>query len=884
MKKGGSIKRAGPDFAKRKDKAGAKKARRANETDTAVVARAVVLPVQGALAAATAEGTRRRLSLAEALSRTTHSSAHTRAEALGAVREALAGAQGAQGTQGAMAGAAIEACAALAADADKNVRAQLRPTLSALLALLDEKEAAPFMPLLVAYLCSGLTHLSDAVRADTVELAATLVERHAPLLRRHSRPVAENLVAMVASANAAARRCAASAGLISSTTRAATGKARVAALASLARFLRATLPARSSDDCGDSDCALDCADGDNAEGAWRRRLALTRPAPLVSAKKDTSVLAAAAGPAAAGALAEFGPQDAEKVYHAVHSGLLEMWIEASPSVVTAEQAPRLKLILETIDLLLSCVARTTAVGDAGEPWSGYLSDYRKHLLAYFPLRCEPHEERATQALVAEINALVCLVALRFLPRAHCGSPGAPCGRAGPCWSAPLAAHVAHALETRAACAGLLLPAFEALAAHATRKLRDALLRAFSAYSAGLPAASAARLACVRFVAKSVAAAPGRELAAEHRQWLAELPRVLWQLRAPLSPVARATAAAALGVLCDAAKRLPRGALDFLQAPLVPFLFAVVRPRASSSSSSAQGGDDASRAPGRRVFGPFLDMPAGVQRRAVFVLDSFSEMSAQADRAVVACCLDPRATQAAARLLLELAERQHLWRADPAAAAVAPQLVAVVCALVVGAADAQTSPLSASPALREACACAARSAARAEFWSRACDDVLAAWLLAAPSPRRCDAVLRLARACLAGAEQPQPSGAAAERVLAACVECAGGRAEDDEARAAFVSVCAAQPRPLVAAVCAWSQRATGSADPAEAADAAARIAAVLEAAELRSALSQCAGAAEAAAARLRQLADAEGSGSSGAVARAAAAIEGACAQAYGYKMH
>ena len=208
------------DFRKKKERAGKKRPQADNATNTAVKQsrlvvrqqRAIALgqqpdsvsssdfgaataaaeedaAVQTALAAQRRPGTTHRgLTLDDVLARLSHSSAATRQDAVHAVREL---ATDWPDTVAARLGLVLERLAQVVPDADRGVRAALRLALAAVLdarvAGAGAAAAAPFMPLLVAYVAAALTHALDAVRVDAVAVAAVLLDR-APVLTRSYAP------------------------------------------------------------------------------------------------------------------------------------------------------------------------------------------------------------------------------------------------------------------------------------------------------------------------------------------------------------------------------------------------------------------------------------------------------------------------------------------------------------------------------------------------------------------------------------------------------------------------------------------------------------------------------------------------------------------------
>lgn len=678
-------KKTSPDFAQKTGKVGKKK-RAENETRTVFKSRLISVPMQAALEREQQGGssrsdalTHRKLSLTDLLPRLTHSNSQVRQEALLGIRDL---ARDYPSVVRMSVGTVLEKLSQLITDMDKTVRSHLRLAFSQVLWALPPSATAPFMHLVVAYLCSGMTFSAEAVKSDTIELAALILDRYPSLATDYSRQLLPRFSALIAphstglrslaqsqqasnnvlsdnnnnnNANSAASNAAGSTASFSTRTK---------ALGTLLKFIHVLTNGQSaSANLADITTGLFC--GLPAPSDAVTTAALTR---------SSSMLAA---------------DDAETVLLALHPGLIELWHEATP-LTPLVHTQTLKGVLETIDLLLEATFETnnnnnnsgrTSVHDnsgaivatAYNRLKGCLDDYVKCIHPFFPFDSTGLDERGTSSIL-ELNLLVCKVFSRFLSVSNGMEGGDKCKRAGSCscWAASLIRYmcfvlrgyvsveeqndIEHAdkkaqdegsnsltvnrLPTQLATfVAHALPVLHAFMKHLSRAQQAPLRRCFTVFSDACPPASTARFECIRFATDVLSP---RELLAfpDTREWVGGLPKLLWQLK----DKARETAGAALELLLACAKSAPAAA-DFVQPTLVPFFFTVVEKRGNTL----------------KLYGPFLDLEDPLRRTALNVLHYLDTLSRPMERAIVACICSGRLSPQCLRLAVELLEYHHYWK-------------------------------------------------------------------------------------------------------------------------------------------------------------------------------------------------------------------------------
>ncbi|KAJ2745540.1 rRNA processing protein [Coemansia sp. BCRC 34301] len=162
------------DFKKVKLKVGKKKAPPSNATDTSFTSKSIVLAEQSITVDKSAEMTNsRNLTLKDLLSQLRHYSTPIRKDAVAGLADLLARYPEIIRAE---LGPIIEGSVRLIVDNEPAVRRGLLKLYAGLLPELPTRDLAPFVPLVVIFVCSGMTHILDDIRADAVRFLDLLSE------------------------------------------------------------------------------------------------------------------------------------------------------------------------------------------------------------------------------------------------------------------------------------------------------------------------------------------------------------------------------------------------------------------------------------------------------------------------------------------------------------------------------------------------------------------------------------------------------------------------------------------------------------------------------------------------------------------------------------
>ncbi|KAG2216970.1 hypothetical protein INT45_011876, partial [Circinella minor] len=156
------------DFKKKKLKIGKKKALPDNFTDTSFRSKSISLPNQSITEDKSKQvTTRRNLTLTDLVTQVKHYSPGVRKDAILGLQELCATHPG---TLNVSLGIVVNGILKLFVDDDREVRKALLSFLQESMPTIDKVNLAPFLPLLVMYTCSAMSHIFEDVRLDAVKL------------------------------------------------------------------------------------------------------------------------------------------------------------------------------------------------------------------------------------------------------------------------------------------------------------------------------------------------------------------------------------------------------------------------------------------------------------------------------------------------------------------------------------------------------------------------------------------------------------------------------------------------------------------------------------------------------------------------------------------
>ncbi|KAJ2484282.1 rRNA processing protein [Coemansia sp. RSA 2320] len=187
--------RKAEDFKKVKLKVGKKKAPPSNATDTSFTSKSIVLTEQSITVDKSSELTNsRNLTLKDLLAQLRHYSMPVRKDAVAGMADLLARYPGIVRAE---LGPIIEGSVRLIVDNEPAVRKSLLKLYSGLLPELPPRDLAPFVPLMVIYACSAMTHILDDIRADAVRFLDLLSEVAPQAVSRYASKILPNFFSLL---------------------------------------------------------------------------------------------------------------------------------------------------------------------------------------------------------------------------------------------------------------------------------------------------------------------------------------------------------------------------------------------------------------------------------------------------------------------------------------------------------------------------------------------------------------------------------------------------------------------------------------------------------------------------------------------------------------
>eukprot|EP00873_Tetraselmis_striata_P000045 jgi/Tetstr1/420309/TSEL_011430.t1 len=654
----------GIDFKRARSKVGKTLPKAANATDTTIRSRSINLPGQnirdGTTTASGPAVTQRNLNLKELLAQTAHYSEKVRREALAGLSELLA----AHPREARKAPHdVLEKLSARMTDSDSAVRKAL-PVLfrNVVLPALEGCDASAHLPMVMAHLCSAMTHITDAVRIDALAMLDVLmgwapgeiVDGHlAPCLSVYAHMLSPTQRSRSVQTQSVASLCKTASSLRGFLQTAAAAAAPTAAAAAPKRGAAATGRVLHS-----------------YARAWPPR---------------SSMQPARAGRQGAGA--------GEQVRALVDlvQKVLEGWMECAPSQLALQPdtaaAVAMKELLGCANLLLDRLRVASADGGLGAQVELALGKKGKRqrvvlraailklVVPHFPV--QPSSDTVAAADLTDALAWINIHAAEMLQRLLAGSEGEEwpsrvvhfwagvCGTGAVLTAWGDGASIEVSPEVLESAVQSALQGCESSLPLVPPSHRSVLVTAVQALSTRSPPKSALRSTCLRLqqqlLARAVASpgglVPAAEAAAAARSgaaataaspqllteeevagWLQPLPRMLWELGSGAPSTSEAALRLLLCVGCVARPGSPLLAcLDALQAQLVPFFLLSLPGKAAKgkrkSGSETDGKKELFAAPG-----PLVELPLPAQRLAMDLLWYLPSLSEATLRAVLMMAL------------------------------------------------------------------------------------------------------------------------------------------------------------------------------------------------------------------------------------------------------
>ena len=175
----GVVKKKPGDFKRPKRKVGRKVLKSLNATNTSFKSRRINLLEQSVLQEKGNVVTHRHLNLQDVLVKSGHYNAYNRKDALLGLKELVANFP--QDVVSSI-GVVVKALLSRMVDAEQVVRDECIIAWTKLLEISDENALKPFVSVITAYLCSGMTHLQSAIRYDVLKCIDAMVQKFPSLL------------------------------------------------------------------------------------------------------------------------------------------------------------------------------------------------------------------------------------------------------------------------------------------------------------------------------------------------------------------------------------------------------------------------------------------------------------------------------------------------------------------------------------------------------------------------------------------------------------------------------------------------------------------------------------------------------------------------------
>jgi hypothetical protein len=729
-------KKTNADFKKEKIKLGQKR-KSTTETNLSFKSRAISMPVQSIAEDKSGKlVNQRNLSLEDLLTQLKHYNATVRKDAVLGLRDLLAEYPQLIALN---LSAIAQAVVPLILDDERNVRRSLVTWLTSLLPQMNKNSLAPFMPLFMVYITSAMTHLEGPVRHDSLFVLNTLIQYFPDLVAEHYNELLPDYIALLsqyepvkghANFNTTDMKSKAfnkerlqemqrsnenrSNKTVKTNLNDKTNafKTRILVIQSFYAFLGALFGKTKMV----HDTTEDLGIMKEQEQKWKENNNLfhTKATMPVSydfgalfekksnnTQEESSVtifsqikttnsdrlkrVSTSASVIDTNFFSVNTLRGLQNLFAAALPLLFEVWLECEPSDLSAGNIINLKIILNTVRLLLHNLEilelqhRINTIDKETLEYPSlaaflkdkYLKSIQKYILAHFPFAVKATYSEKDRSNLMALNVEVCVVLTYFLEikDEHSIEPeenrkdNKANNKTEVNWVEKITDFVITNFEGGEAKGRMpfahyvmlveLLPVVKKLMlyysqenTHDTEYLKM-LFDAFNAYFKSSPAKSTSKKACIKFISdiimnnSNMGGAMNSLISLDQtivRDWLLDLPKTLWQLQTKSSHASQLILKLLWNFGCQSPST---GASlfnpDTLQNPMVPFFFTVV--------NNPKGAFD--------LFGPFVHLPVVVQKTAVELLYYFSIINPNMQRALMYCCQHPATSPDTVQYLLSV---------------------------------------------------------------------------------------------------------------------------------------------------------------------------------------------------------------------------------------
>ncbi|KAI8049062.1 Rix1 complex component [Syncephalis plumigaleata] len=623
------------DFQKQKLKVGKKKLTADNATSTSFKAQAVVLPGQSITQNRSDQATNsRHQTLSSLTGQLKHYSASTRRDALTGLSELFRIHPHLLATS---LGSLVNLLSSLLVDED------------------NQTELAPFLPILVVYTRSAMTHLNEAVQAGSLQFLDLWLRLAPEFVVAQQAQLMPNYIGLLnghqgqSSLNGSMRNAV----FINPKSLVGSQKLRVDVLGSLCRFLEASTAMKAAELMDDrywffrnylAQPVSTSSVGHRTLSSSSRQLlwstssnsimsALLRAPDALMYTKQTSLAATTRQ------FNPFAPMTTTELLHLLDSlrpSLLAIWLEAAPNVFTAYNGTPSNESLGAVYLILRVLRTLWRAAFGGQQSLNIASDWinenmkslLQHFTVYFPYGQDIHKllDKRTETILHDMNAAFCeLVSFYLLVKEQNTYQRSKADTVVPAWAGQVVDYILKVFNWHTSyttgkkekmndmTSSVDPEQLTAIMPSVWTFLNYLFIQAICAYGEQCHATSPSRRLCVEFIAHITKTVT-------HSQYKG----MLWNLKLSHPE----TTSIVLDALTDAAKyQCTHGPLDDqflkeLQLSLIPFFHVTL--------------------PGKGpLFGPFISLPSDVQRKAIELLYYLNELNERLQQAIVTCQHDQR---------------------------------------------------------------------------------------------------------------------------------------------------------------------------------------------------------------------------------------------------
>ncbi|KAK9719110.1 rRNA processing protein [Basidiobolus ranarum] len=439
------------DFQKTKLKVGKKKVQADNFTDTSFKSRAVSLPNQSIALDKTNELTNvRNQSLNELIPQLKHYSSAVRKDAIHGTQDLLN--RHPHVLRGSL-GTLINTMTRLLVDDDEAVRKGVHTFFSEFLPQLDQSDLHPFLPLLIVYTCSAMTHIHEDIRTDALKFLNLWIDISPQTVIKYSEKIIPNYISLLnvdsTTANTTKITTASAFALSSSRSQLGYAGSKISTMNSLYKFLEIKLKYHDSsrdafwflsDYVGGSKNAS-MMDTESNTVSWKpdsknsitvfphAEQYTTMPSYSHLNLFDTSnksTLNKSEGQTVGGISHDTDDVEVESIQmlEILNPFLLSTWLEASPNVFTATGSVSMTPSLEAVYLVLKLMRVLWRTGMSGntirkvkKKWiEEHLQLLLKHFMIHFPFGNDALgiRDAKVESVLQDMNSAFCELTSLFL--------------------------------------------------------------------------------------------------------------------------------------------------------------------------------------------------------------------------------------------------------------------------------------------------------------------------------------------------------------------------------------------------------------------------------------------------------------------------------------